>query len=158
MAIIGLVRGYFGVALIPFLIIAAIAIPNLLRSRIAANQASAVGSLRTLNTAAITYSSEYNVGFPTGIAQLAAPVGSASPDANAAGLIDDVLAKGAKSGYEFTYSAGEKDSLGRVNTYTIHADPISSSTGTNHYFTDQSGVIRQESVGPANEQSTPIAG
>ena len=45
------------------LIIAAIAIPNLLRSRIAANQASAVGSLRTLNTAEITYSSTYNVGF-----------------------------------------------------------------------------------------------
>ncbi len=45
------------------LIIAAIAIPNLLRSRIAANQSSAVGSLRTLNTAEITYSSTYNVGF-----------------------------------------------------------------------------------------------
>ena len=46
------------------LIIAAIAIPNLLRSRMAANEASAVGSIRTMNTAAITYSSTYGNGFP----------------------------------------------------------------------------------------------
>ncbi|MGD1103398.1 MAG: DUF4190 domain-containing protein [Terriglobia bacterium] len=158
MAIAGLILGYSGVALIPFLIIAAIAIPNLLRSRIAANQASAVGSLRTLNTAAITYASTYNVGFPPAIAALGPPVGSATPDANAAGLIDEVLASGTKSGYVFTYAAGERDAQGRVNTYAIHADPITSSTGTNHYFTDQTGVIRQESVGPANERSAPIAG
>ncbi len=157
MAIAGLVLGYCGVAVIPFImIIAAIAIPNLLRSRIAANQASAVGSLRTLNTAAITYSSTYNVGFPPDMAALKSPVGSAMPDANTAGLIDDVLAAGIKSGYAFIYSAGEKDSAGRINAYTIHADPITSSTGTNHYFTDQTGVIRQESSGPANEQSPPI--
>ena len=55
------------------LIIAAIAIPNLLRSRIAANQASAVGSLRTLNTAEITYSSTYNVGFTATLSYLAPP-------------------------------------------------------------------------------------
>jgi type II secretory pathway pseudopilin PulG len=157
MAIAGLILGYCGVAVIPFiLIIAAIAIPNLLRSRIAANQASAVGSLRTLNTAAITYSSTYNVGFPPSMTALGPPVGNATPDANAAGLIDEVLAAGTKSGYAFTYSAGEKDSTGRITTYTIRGDPITSSTGTNHYFTDQSGVIRQENNGPANEQSPPI--
>ena len=153
MAIAGLVLGYCGVAVIPFImIIAAIAIPNLLRSRIAANQVSAVGSLRTLNTAAITYSSTYNVGFPPDMAALKSPVGSAMPDANTAGLIDDLLAAGIKSGYAFIYSAGEKIA-GRINAYTIHADPITSSTGTNHYFTDQTGVIRQESSRPANEQS-----
>jgi type II secretory pathway pseudopilin PulG len=159
MAIAGLILGYSGVVLIPFiLIIAAIAIPNLLRARIAANQASAVGSLRTLNTAAITYSSTYNGGFPPSIAALGPTVGSAMPDANAAGLIDAVLAAGTKSGYVFTYSAGERDSTGRIITYTIHADPITSSTGTNHYFTDQTGIIRQENNGPANEQSQPIGG
>ncbi|MGA8074098.1 MAG: prepilin-type N-terminal cleavage/methylation domain-containing protein, partial [Candidatus Acidiferrales bacterium] len=46
------------------LIIAAIAIPNLLKARIAANEASAVGTLRTMNTAAVTYQSTYNNGFP----------------------------------------------------------------------------------------------
>jgi type II secretory pathway pseudopilin PulG len=140
------------------LFVAAVAIPNLLRSRIAANQAAAVGSLRTLNTAGITYSSTYNMGFPPTIAALGPPVGGATPNANAAGLIDEVLASGTKSGYVFTYTPGEIDAQGRTITYTIHADPISSSTGTNHYFTDQTGVIRQESVGPANEQSPPIAG
>jgi prepilin-type N-terminal cleavage/methylation domain-containing protein len=46
------------------LIIAAIAIPNLLRARIAANEASAVGSARTMNTAAVTFASTYGNGFP----------------------------------------------------------------------------------------------
>jgi type IV pilus assembly protein PilA len=52
------------------LIIAAIAIPNLLRSRMAANEASAVGSIRTINTASIEYSATYGIGFPTTLAQI----------------------------------------------------------------------------------------
>ena len=52
------------------LIIAAIAIPNLLRSKMAANEASAVGSMRTLNTAAVTYSTTYG-GYPAGLSNLA---------------------------------------------------------------------------------------
>ena len=60
------------------LIIAAIAIPNLLRSRIAANQASAVGSLRTLNTSEVTYSSTFNVGFSATLSYLA-PTRLATP-------------------------------------------------------------------------------
>jgi type II secretory pathway pseudopilin PulG len=157
MALAGLILGYFGVALIPFLIIAAIAIPNLLRARIAANQASAVGSLRTLNTAAITYATTYNKGYPASITALGPPLGTAVPDADAAGLIDERLASGTKSGYVFTYSPGEKDDHGRVGTYTIRADPLTpGTTGQNHYFTDQTGVIRQETDRPANEQSPPI--
>lgn len=157
MAIAGLILGYFGLALIPFLIIAAIAIPNLLRARIAANQASAVWSLRTLNMAAITYATTYNKGFPASISALGPPPGRAAPDADAAGLIDRVLASGTKSGYVFTYSPGEKDAKGLVGAYTIHADPIKpGTTGQNHYFTDQSGVIRQQTGSPANEQSPPI--
>src|SRR5271169_2329155 len=78
------------------LIIAAIAIPNLLRSRIAANQASAVGSLRTLNTAEITYSSTFNVGFSQTLAYLSPPAGAANPASTAAGLIDSVLSGGSK--------------------------------------------------------------
>src|SRR5579862_991925 len=94
------------------LIIAAIAIPNLLRSRIAANQASAVGSLRTLNTAEITYSSTYNSGFSSTLQDLAPPTGGGNPTATAAGLIDSILSGAtsassnvsSKSGYSFTYS------------------------------------------------------
>src|SRR3990170_6090337 len=67
------------------LIIAAIAIPNLLRSRMAANEASAVGSLRTLNTASVQYSTTYGTGFPVAIGNL----GPANPATSAAAdLID----------------------------------------------------------------------
>jgi len=74
------------------LIIAAIAIPNLLRSRMAANEASAVGSLRTINTAEVTYQTTYpNVGFAANIGALggAAPCNVATQAASC--LIDDVL-------------------------------------------------------------------
>jgi len=140
------------------LIIAAIAIPNLLRSRIAANQASAVGSLRTLNTAEITYSSTYNIGFPSSMAYLAPPAAGANPTSTAAGLIDSVLASGSKSGYSFTYTPGNPDSSGRINQYTYTAIPITTSTGTNYYFTDESGVIRQNSTTIASATDSPLAG
>jgi prepilin-type N-terminal cleavage/methylation domain-containing protein len=141
------------------LIIAAIAIPNLLRSRIAANQASAVGSLRTLNTAEITYSSTYNVGFTSVLSYLAPPAtAGANPNSTAAGLIDSVLAGGAKSGYNFAYTPGASDATGRINTYGITATPVSDSTGTNYYYTDESGVIRQNSTTTAASTDSPIAG
>jgi type IV pilus assembly protein PilA len=140
------------------LIIAAIAIPNLLRSRIAANQASAVGSLRTLNTAEITYSSTYNVGFTGTLGYLQPPATNANPTSTAAGLIDSILAGGSKSGYSFAYSPGSTDTTGRINTYSFTAVPITSSTGTNYYYTDQSGVIRQNSTTTASSLDSPIGG
>ncbi len=84
------------------LIIAAIAIPNLLRSRMAANEASAVGSIRTMNTAAISFYSTYADGFPPDLATL----GGAGGSCKAAGLLDSVLAGGQKSGYNFALQPG----------------------------------------------------
>jgi len=139
------------------LIIAAIAIPNLLRSRIAANQASAVGSLRTLNTAEVTYASTYNVGYSLTLSYIGPP-GSGNPTSQAAGLVDSVLSGGTKSGYSFTYTPGPSDASGRIDTYTITATPISTSTGTNSYYTDQSGVIRQNSTTTAGSTDSPIGG
>ena len=117
-----------------------------------------MGSLRTINTAEITYSSTYNVGFTNALGWLQPPAAAANPTSTAAGLIDSVLSAGAKSGYSFTYSPGASDSTGRINTYAITAVPITSSTGTNYYFTDQSGVIRQNSTTPAAASDSPIAG
>ncbi len=141
------------------LIIAAIAIPNLLRSRIAANQASAVGSLRTINTAEITYASTYNAGYSTALSALQPPATSTTnPTAAAAGLIDSVLASGSKSGYTFSYSPGTAVG-GRIDTYGLNASPTTpGTTGTNFYFTDQSGVIRQNSTGTASSSDSPLAG
>src|SRR5271167_1836830 len=80
------------------LIIAAIAIPNLLRARIAANESSAVASLRTLNTAQISYDSSYpTIGFATALSGTScSPPGSAN-----ACCIDTTLSSGTKSGYSF---------------------------------------------------------
>ena len=140
------------------LIIAAIAIPNLLRSRIAANQASAVGSLRTINTCEITYVSTYNTGYTTALSTLGPPT-SGNPTASAAGLIDSVLAGGTKSGYSFVYAAGTADSTGRINSYTLNANPITvGTTGQNYYYTDQSAVIRQNTSATASSSDSPIGG
>jgi len=151
------------------LIIAAIAIPNLLRSRIAANQASAVGSLRTLNTAEVTYATTYNSGYSAYLGYLGPAPATGTPTATAAGLVDEVLsgssAGGAtattssKSGYQFVYTPSSTDTSGKINTYSITATPISvGTTGTNFYYTDQSGVIRQNSTAVAGSSDSPLAG
>jgi type IV pilus assembly protein PilA len=155
------------------LIIAAIAIPNLLRSRIAANQASAVGSLRTLNTAEVTYSTTYNTGYSSTLGDLGpAAAGTNVPTASYAGLVDEVLSGigsaggtaattnlSSKSGYTFVYSPAATDATGKIDYYSITASPISvGTTGTNFYFTDQSGVIRQNSTTVAGSSDSPLAG
>lgn len=154
MALAGLILGYIGSAIMPLLIIAAIAIPNLLKSRIAANQASAVGSLRTIDSSEIMYASTYNTGFSPTLAALGPPASGAG-SASAAGLIDSVLAAGTKAGYSFVYSTTPVG--GRYDTYTLNANPVTpGTTGTNYYFTDQTGVIRQQSDRPADKDSPPI--
>jgi type IV pilus assembly protein PilA len=171
MAVAGLVLGYSGVLIIPFvMIMAAIAIPNLLRARIAANEASAVGSLRTISVAAITYSATYSNGFPPGLEALGGP---GSPSCDHAALIESMLASGRKAGYVFTYTpqfpAGGQQPLlsptaaakGCTNPgaprYSATADPIQpGSTGQRSFFTDQTGVIRYATSGSATTDSPPI--
>ena len=140
------------------LIIAAIAIPNLLQSRIAANQASAVGSIRTINTAEITYASTYNIGYSSSLLDIGPDAGGGNPSSTAASLIDSVLAAGAKSGYNFVYTPAAAVN-NRINEYTIAGSPITiGTTGTNGYFSDESGVIRQDSSGTATVASSPVGG
>lgn len=139
------------------LIIAAIAIPNLLKSKMAANQASAVASLRTLNTSEITYSATYNVGFTSSLAQLGPPASGSSTSA-AAGMIDSVLAAGTKSGYSFIYAASAAVN-GVTSNYTINANPITpGTTGQNYYYTDATNVIRQNNSASATASDSPIGG
>jgi prepilin-type N-terminal cleavage/methylation domain-containing protein len=134
------------------LIIAAIAIPNLLRSKIAANQASAVGSLRTLNTSCIAFSTSYGQ-FPAALTNMGPVASGSTASSTSADLIDSVLSAGTKSGYTFKYTAGNAN-----QSYTITATPITAATtGQNMYFTDQSGVIRVDTSGAgASVSSTPI--
>lgn len=138
------------------LVIAAIAIPNLIRSRIAANQASAVSSLRVLNTSEVAYAATYNIGYASDLSYFSPPA-SGNATSTAAGLIDSVLASGIKSGYSFSYSPFIN--AGRTDGYTINADPVTpGTTGSNHYFTEQSGIIRQNSTAVASASDSPIAG
>lgn len=115
------------------LVLAAIAIPNLLKSRIAANEASAVNSLRTLNTAEATYFLTYNNSFTCTLSDLGPPSGGAPPSSSAAGIIDAKLASGSKSGY--TFSAGTCTGTGgNVSLYQWLADPTAPGTSGSRYF------------------------
>lgn len=170
----GLVLGYFGVlGLIPFiLIIAAIAIPNLIRARVAANEASAQASLRVIDTAAAIYSSEYSNGYPPSLAAMDGD-GTSAASCDHAHLIDAVLASGHKSGYAFTYTpmpeaenqqrpvsekaAANGCTVAGADSFTITADPVTrGTTGFRSFFVDQTGVIRAEQNGPASADSPEI--
>jgi type IV pilus assembly protein PilA len=135
------------------LAIAALAVPNLLRSKISANEASAVSSLRTLNSACVSYSATWT-GFPLALSYLGP---GKPPTATAADLVDSVLAAGTKAGYTITYVSGPP-SGGQVRTYTLSASPsVPGQTGSRYFFTDQTGVIRQNMGAAATSTSTPLS-
>ena len=133
------------------LIIAAIAIPNLLRSRMAANEASAVGSLRTINTAEVTYQSSWGTGFAAALGNL----GGASPCVTATGatacLIDPLLSTApfTKSGYTFA-AVGANLVGGVLNTFEVNATPsVVQTTGVRSFCADQTGLIQFLASGAA---------
>lgn len=140
------------------LIIAAIAIPDFLHSRMAANQASAVESLRVINSAEVMYYSNYNQGYSSSLADLKAPTGGSIPTPSAAGLIDNVLASGAKSGYTFIYVPNTPDPNGHFLGYTLNANPTRpGNTGSVYYYTDQSYVIRFHNSRAATSTDTALS-
>jgi len=138
------------------LIIAAIAIPNLLKARIAANQASAVGSLRTIVTSEVGYQSSYGT-YSVDLKSLGGPAPCGPPTAALACLIDDFLAKAttvatAKSGYFFVYVPA----AGNVG-FGVNATPAAPGTsGDMYYFTDNSGVIRFDPLAAATQASKAL--
>lgn len=139
------------------LIIAAIAVPNYLSARMAANEGSAVASLRTMNTALAVYVTAYpSVGYPTSLADLKdSGVARCTPSATQACLIDGTLAAGTKSGYTFTYTPDT--SMIPSPAYILVADPISRGiSGRRSFYTDQPGVIRYNASAPATVTDPPI--
>ena len=151
------------------LIIAAIAIPNLLRAKISANEASAVGSMRSIVTAEVSYnaagwtSSGAPLGFSAKLADLG-PGGSTTgcnpPTATQTCYLDTVLssasvATAAKSGYYFSYVP---ITSGTLNTgFTVNGNPATpGQTGSRYFFTDQSGVIRFNPAAVASSSDNPL--
>ncbi len=128
------------------LIIAAIAIPNLLRARISANESAAVGALRTLNTAQISYNSTYpTVGFAGTLSYLAGTnCASAVPTSTTACLVDSALGGGTKSGYIFTLSGVSGTP---ASSYNFVATPIGvNQTGVRYFCSFADAVIRSSSA------------
>jgi prepilin-type N-terminal cleavage/methylation domain-containing protein len=137
------------------LIIAAIAIPNLLRSRIAANEGATVASLRTLITAQMTYTGQYpTVGYAATLKALGPAAGP--PDATASDIIDAQLASGLKSGYGYQSTGGTDGctapdaaftnfvSAGLNMTFEIYACPqLQNRTGIRNFCTSDQGILRQ---------------
>ncbi len=137
------------------LIIAAIAIPNFIHSRMRANEASAIQSLRTISTAQALYSTMWSVGYADSLTKLSGNGVVADP--NNAGLIDQVLAAGLKSGYLISLTPGAPDPQGNIGTYSVTADPqVPGSSGDRHFYADQTSVIRSNPSVPAGPGDAPI--
>jgi type IV pilus assembly protein PilA len=153
-----LAKGFAGA--IFCLILTAMFMPNLIdgHRRGSRNEASAVGSLRTISTVEVTYASTHGKGFSATLAALGPPAKGVAASAAAADLIDSVLASGQKSGYILEYTAGAPESDGRILHYTVSARPATVGvTGVRSFFTDESGVIRSTSEDrAANAKDPPL--
>ncbi|MGE0405698.1 MAG: type IV pilin protein [Candidatus Korobacteraceae bacterium] len=134
------------------LVISAIALPNFLKSRVAANESAAVTHIRTLSTAQIAYAQTYpTLGYTCSISALGPPAGGAPLDSTAAGIVDTVLASGTKQGYVFSFRgcAG----MPRVS-YNSTAVPQSSGTGVRAFCSNATGIISYAQDGTAGTCQT----
>ena len=140
------------------LIIAAIAVPNLLRSRMAANESSAAGSERTMATSNVTYSTTYGIGYAGTMAQLGpgATASSATADLIDATLAGATVSTAPKSGYFFNYTApsATPTSTSQNTSFSILGRPASTSTGTSTFCVDQSNVVKKDPAGTTAGPST----
>lgn len=139
-------------------IIAAIAIPNLLRSRMSANEAGATSAMRSISTSQSAFeiatlkddSPSDGVGEFTDLATLGAPPGSSMP------FIDAILASGTKQGYIFSVTPGATAS--GVPIFSCTGIPVDKGvTGVKQFYIDESGVLRFTGDGTvAGPTSTPM--
>ena len=163
MALTGLILGYISLLFIP--IIAAVVIPNLLRSKMAANEAAAAATVRSINTAQITYSTQYpDHGYAPDLATLGpGPSGSCSTGtAQNACLLNNIVGASrctagqwcAKTGYKFTVSA-VCDSAGVCSNYVVTATPqVSGSTGRKSFCSTSDSVVRTSDRGTLDAPAT----
>jgi hypothetical protein len=106
------------------------------------DQSTAVGCLRSLNTAEAYYAKEYARGFSPSLAALSPPPQGEKASPSAANLIDASLTGGHKANYVFTYKTGAPDAQGHINSYTLTACPAQWQKGVRSFFTDQTAVLR----------------
>jgi type IV pilus assembly protein PilA len=139
------------------LIIAAVAIPNLLRARISANEASAASSVRKIATAQMAYAASYpTVGFAGALSNLGGPVSGCAPTPTTACILDNVLSTGQKSGYTFITSGFTGP--GSVNVaFVASSAPVSfKGTGIRNFCVVTDGVLRADN-GSGNPPASDVA-
>jgi len=129
-------------------LLAAIAIPNLLRARLAANESAAIAALKTVASAAHTYRAA-NPGYPANLSALY--TGLTPP------YIDSVLASGVKQGYNFALEGTNQDANLNFQGFDATATPVTEgTTGNRRFFVDTSGVIRYNATANATVASNPL--
>ena len=142
-------NGAAGFSLIELMIVVAVigiisilAVPNFMRSRLFANETSAIASLRVIVTSEITYASTVGNGSFGSTDELVAQ-----------GLIDAALGSGSKDGYNLTLTPDGSSG------FTVIAVPITvGSSGQRGFFADQTGVIRYTDDGSAPTAASPVLG
>lgn len=145
MALAGLIMGYVSLFLLPFVAgIVFVAVPNVFRTKIVANESSVLSTLRTIHVAAASYQVEHNE-YPASLQELGAE--SLVP------LDSQLAATGVQTGYQFVYKP-----TSAKKGYVIRADPVFIHTGQRHFFMDETGVIRyanDRSAGPTSQEAGP---
>jgi prepilin-type N-terminal cleavage/methylation domain-containing protein len=135
------------------LVIAAIALPNLINSRIAANEASAVSSIRAVNTAQVAYAATYpTVGYANDLSKLGAPTDGSPASPTHAGFLDWVLGCAAqpcpKSGYSFTIPPASVTGSPVVEAYSVTGVPMNPGvTGHRGFCSDRMNPVRVDPNG-----------
>jgi type IV pilus assembly protein PilA len=127
------------------LIIAAIAIPSLLRARIAANESSAAASVRRIATSEVAYNSAYpTVGYSPDLASLGGPATGCAPSSTTACILDSIVASGTKSGYQLL-AVGFNGGAGPNSSFVASSAPISFNvTGFRNFCVVTDGVLRNQ--------------
>jgi type IV pilus assembly protein PilA len=127
------------------LIIAAIAIPNLLRAKIAANESSAAASVRRIATSEIAYNAAYpTVGYSPDLVSMGGPATGCSPSSTTACILDSVVSSGSKSGYQLK-AVGFNGGSGPNSTFVASSAPISFDvTGVRDFCVVTDGVLRNQ--------------
>jgi type IV pilus assembly protein PilA len=129
-------------------LLAAIALPNLIRSRLVSNETAAIAALKTIVSAASTYRSS-NRGYPEALRDL---YDDLTPP-----YIDSALANGIKQGYVFSLNGIDDDGSGNLQAFTATAVPVTAgTTGNRRFFVDTSGVIRFSVTGDATAGDNPL--
>ena len=153
---IAIIGGCF-VLLIPvLLIVAALAIPQMLKVRKVADETSAIQTMRTIGQAEISYNSAYAAnGFACPLSALGGDPKSGAPTPQASQLIDPALAStGQKAGYTFAVTCGTKVTINNQDVYTSYeitgVPQAIGKTGDNGYCSDENNIVKIDPTGATN--------